>query len=190
MTTRKLNERAIAPGLLLAMPQLDDPNFSRAVILMIEHESTGSFGLIVNRPSQLGVGEVMQSLEIDWKGNPDALVWNGGPVMPHTGWLLHSPVDMPPDEGTLQIAPGLMLSTSPIQLQQVAAQPPLDVRFLMGYSGWSELQLESELATGSWLCADASRELIFDTPAEEMWAAAVESLGVDPLGLVQGVGVH
>ena len=185
-----MSEKGIAPGLLLAMPQLDDPNFERAVVLMVEHTEQGSFGLIMNRPTDVEVAEVMQSMGVEWLGDPDALVWSGGPVMPRTGWLLHEPTGAPPGPGTVCVAPGIELSTSPQQLQALAGDPPEKLRFLMGYSGWGSTQLEGELAAGSWLWAESRPDLIFDTAAERMWQTVLHSLGVEPATLVQGSGVH
>ncbi len=185
-----MTTRGIAPGLLLAMPQLQDPNFARAVVLMVEHTDQGSFGLIVNRPTSIQVAEVMRSLDVVWTGQPEAMVWYGGPVMPGTGWLLHAPTPEPAEEGGLTVAPGILLSTSPEQLRELAAHPPEHLRFLMGYSGWGSAQLESELATSSWLSAEATPELVFGTAPEEMWEAATRSLGIDPSTLVPAAGVH
>lgn len=185
-----MTTRGIAPGLLLAMPQLEDPNFERSVVLMVEHTDHGSFGLIVNRPTSIQVREVMSSMDVAWTGHPDTVVWYGGPVMPGTGWLLHSPTSGAADEGLITVAPGIALSSSPEQLRELAAHPPPRLRFLMGYSGWGSAQLEGELATSSWLSAEATPELVFATPPDSMWQAAMHSLGIDPTSLVPAVGVH
>jgi putative transcriptional regulator len=192
-----VTETNLAPGLLLAMPQLVDPNFTRAVVLMIEHNDEGSFGLVVNQPSTLSATELLETLEIDWGGDHDAVVWSGGPVMPSSGWVLHEPTprageparDM--SEGsTVQIVPGLDLSTSPDKLRAIAEAPPARVRLLLGYSGWGPGQLAEEMARGSWLHADADPELIFDTPPDELWQSALRSLGIDPETIVVGRGIH
>ncbi|HLL23847.1 MAG TPA: YqgE/AlgH family protein, partial [Kofleriaceae bacterium] len=70
----------LAPGLLLAMPQLQDPNFSRAVVLVVEHSPQGSFGLVINHPSPIKASELLESLEMSWEGDESAVVWAGGPV--------------------------------------------------------------------------------------------------------------
>jgi len=180
----------LAPGLLLAMPQLGDPNFSRAVVLMIEHSQTGSFGLIINRQSAITVSTVLDALEIPWRGDADALVWEGGPVMPQSGWLLHAPADGPPGEGSVDVAPGIVLSTSQQQLRSLAASPPQHLRFVMGYSGWGAGQLEGELAQGAWLTVGATADLVFGTVPERMWEAAIRALGIEPTTLVPGTGIH
>ena len=192
-----MNQTSLAPGLLLAMPQLLDPNFTRAVVLMIEHGEAGSFGLVVNQPSPIKASELLESLEMPWHGDGDALVWSGGPVSPTTGWVLHEPLDGLDataglgSSGTVHVASGLDLSTSPEKLRVIAATPPRRLRLLLGYSGWAPGQLAAEMARGSWLHADADPEIIFDTPVEVMWDRAVRSLGIaNPESVVQGRGVH
>lgn len=176
------------------MPHLLDPNFSRAVVLMIEHSDEGSFGLIINHPSTLAVGDLLEQLEINWRGSDEAVVWSGGPVTPETGWVLHEPMtEMPEPEAdgpTVEIAPGIALSTSQDMLRGIAGAPPERVRFLLGYSGWGPGQLAAEMVHGSWLHADASPELVFDTPPDEMWEIAIRSVGIDPESLIPGQGVH
>jgi putative transcriptional regulator len=185
-----LQETNLAPGLLLAMPQLADPNFTRSVVLMIEHGDRGSFGLIVNQPSPIKATELLDSLSLAWRGDPDAVVWSGGPVQRTTGWVLHEP--MPDDDpGTSEVGPGLALSTSTDRLRAIAASPPGRIRLLLGYSGWAPGQLAAEMARGSWIHAEADPALIFDGPPDEMWARALRSVGVaNPESLVPGVGVH
>ena len=191
----------LAPGLLLAMPQLADPNFSRAVVLMIEHNDEGSFGLIVNRPSTMSVSSLLVALDMNWRGESGAVVWTGGPVMPTSGWVLHEPsvrigrgaptLQMGLEsDGTVSFAPGLDLSTSPDKLRLIAEAPPGRTRFLLGYSGWGPGQLAEEMARGSWLHADPDPGLIFETPAEGLWEGALRSLGVSPEAIVQGSGIH
>jgi len=187
-------QTAVAPGLLLSMPHLNDPNFTRAVVLMVEHSDEGSFGLIINHPSNLAVSELLEVLDITWRGSDDAVVWSGGPVTPETGWVLHEPVaglSVPAAEGpTVEIAPGIALSTSQEVLRGIAGDPPARVRFLLGYAGWGPGQLAAEMVHGSWLHADASPELVFDTPADALWETAIRSVGVDLETLIPGQGVH
>jgi putative transcriptional regulator len=195
-------EAKVAPGLLLSMPHLMDPNFTRAVVLMIEHSDEGSFGLIINQPLDLAVAELLEQLELDWNGEPDEPVWSGGPVTPSTGWVLHTPVtddfEVDPDDdddddgiaSTILIAPGISLSTSPSMLRAIAGDPPAHVRFLLGYAGWGPGQLAAEMVRGSWLHAAVTPELVFVTPPERMWHVALRSIGVNPETLIPGHGVH
>ena len=123
----------LAPGLLLAMPQLADPNFTRAVILMIEHGEHGSFGLVINHPSQIKATELLDSLEMTWHGEASAVVWAGGPVQPSTGWVLHEPIGIAQAGvgGTIAITSSISLSTSPERLRAIASQPPRNIRLLL-----------------------------------------------------------
>jgi putative transcriptional regulator len=183
------------------MPHLLDPNFTRAVVLMIEHNDKGSFGLIVNQPSDMTVSTLLQVLDIEWCGKSDDRVWTGGPVMPSSGWVLHQPTAVVgpgaadlqeglEHSGTVDVAPGLSLSTSPDKLRALAAEPPTRTRFILGYAGWGPGQLAQEMTRGSWLHADIDLDLIFATPHEQMWEAALRTMGVDPEAIVQSRGVH
>jgi putative transcriptional regulator len=180
----------LAPGLLLAMPQLADPNFSRAVVLMIEHSEQGSFGLVINHPSAIRATELLESLEMAWRGDAAAVVWAGGPVSPSTGWVLHDPVATSVVQGTIEITSTIALSTSPDRLRAIASQPPRNVRLLLGYSGWGPGQLAQEMARGAWLHTEADPRLVFGTPHDEMWEAAMSSLGVNPGDVLVGRGVN
>jgi putative transcriptional regulator len=184
-------EHQIAGGLLIAMPQLvTDPNFARSVVLMIEHTDEGSLGLVVNRPLELSLGDVMRTLDLEWEGDPEDPVYSGGPVQPQSGWVLHEPVELPVEQPSLSVSSGIQLSTSPEQLRELAAAPPDRVRFLLGYAGWAPGQLEGELAAGAWLLAPSSAQLVFETPAESIWETAIRSLGIEPATLIPGGGVH
>ena len=182
----------LAPGLLLAMPQLADPNFSRAVVLMIEHSEQGSFGLVINHPSPIKASELLDSLEMSWRGEDTAVVWAGGPVSPSTGWVLHEPVGIaqPGAGGTIEITSTISLSTSPDRLRAIANQPPRNVRLLLGYSGWGPGQLAQEMSRGAWLHTAVDPALVFETPADEMWDAAMRTLGINPRDLFIGRGVN
>lgn len=196
-----LRESGLAPGLLIAMPQLQDPNFYRAVVLMIEHNDEGSFGLIINRPSEMTVQSLLGALEMDWRGDQAAVVWSGGPVMPTSGWVLHEPCDSVgpgsphlqsglEHDGTVSFTPSIHLSTSPDKLRIISDAPPERTRFLLGYAGWGPGQLASEMSRGSWLHAEPDPDLVFETAAESMWDSALRSLGIDPQTIVVGTGIH
>lgn len=181
----------LAPGLLLAMPQLSDPNFSRAVVLMIEHGTQGSFGLVINHPSPIRASELLDSLEMRWHGEDTAVVWAGGPVSPSTGWVLHEPLTIAqPGQGTIAITSSISLSTSPDRLRAIASSPPRNIRLLLGYSGWAPGQLEAEMSRGAWLHASADPALVFNTPADDIWETAMHSLGISPESLVASRGVN
>jgi putative transcriptional regulator len=185
-----VDSASIAPGLLLAMPQLADPNFSRSVVLMIEHTEHGSFGLVINHPSPIRATELLDSLEMSWRGDDAAVVWAGGPVSPSTGWVLHEPIGELAriGGGTIDVTAAICLSTSPDRLRTIAAAPPRQIRLLLGYSGWGPGQLAAEMSRGAWLHTDADPRLVFETPPGEIWEAAIAELGIEPSSLFTARG--
>jgi putative transcriptional regulator len=182
---------SIAPALLVAMPQLLDPNFHRTVVLLVHHDTTGSFGVVLNRTTEIRAERLCESIDIAWRGDPDAEICWGGPVQPQTGWVLfaHAPEVSALDD-VREVTPGLHFAGSLEVLRRVAEQPPDAMRLLLGYAGWGPGQLESELAEGAWLLAPAEGRVVFEVPCDEMWTHVVRSLGVEPATLVASRGVH
>jgi putative transcriptional regulator len=181
----------LAPALLLSMPQLVDPNFSRTVVLLCKHSDEGAFGLVLNRPLVTS-GRVVVDLHPPVSADSDLEVWVGGPVEPQRSWMLVGGESG--REGVIsgmRIAEGLYLSTSPDLLRRLLEpDPPPRTRLVVGYSGWGPGQLEAELTASAWLMSDIDRELIFSTPPERMWEAAIRRLGADPATLQRSRGVH
>jgi putative transcriptional regulator len=169
------------------MPQLQDPNFARAVVLLCEHQDEGAMGLVVNRTTDANVSDIVD-FDPPVAVKHDLLVWVGGPVDPARGWLLLSE-----DLGDgVEIAPGLFLSASREVLTQLLrdGQPVCRSRFFVGYAGWGPKQLDRELADSAWLTVPVSRHLLFDAPSDQMWELAIRQLGIDPTSLAMGPGVH
>ena len=183
---------SLAPAFLLSMPQMADPNFARTVVLLCKHTSEeGAFGLVVNRPLVTS-GRVTVNLDPPISTERELQVWIGGPVEPQTTWLL---VGREPDESEelrgMRITDSLYLSTSPTLLRrQLEPPPPPLTRLIVGYSGWRAGQLEEELKASAWLMSDVDGELVFNTPAEQLWEAAIRRLGADPAALQMSHGIH
>ena len=182
---------SLAPALLLSMPQLMDPNFNRTVVLLCKHTDEGAFGLVVNRPL-LTSARVVVNLEPPVEPEHDLQVWVGGPVDQERSWILVGDEPDPSEERPgVQIADSLYLSTSPDLLRRLLEPaPPPRARLVVGYSGWGPGQLETELQASAWLISDIDRDLIFNTPADRMWEAAIRRLGADPASLQVSRGVH
>lgn len=178
---------SLAPTLLVAMPQLLDPNFSRTVILLCEHREEGAMGLVVNRCMDT-LASAIVPLDIPEEEDSGMQVWCGGPVDPIRGWLLTC--DNLGDG--VEVSDGLFLSASRELLQRVMKDRVLArrCRFLVGYAGWGPRQLDSELAASAWLTVPVDKDLMFDTPGEAMWEVAIRQLGIDPNALTRGPGVH
>jgi putative transcriptional regulator len=182
---------SLAPSFLLSMPQMSDPNFSRAVVLLCKHTDDGAFGLVVNRPL-VTTGRVTVKLDPPVSTDRELQVWVGGPVEPQTSWVLvgHEPAE---DEDTrgMRITDNMYLSTSPYLLRRLLEPtPPPMTRLIVGYAGWRPGQLEAEIRASAWLLSDIDRDLIFNTPPEKLWEAAIRRLGADPGTLQMSRGVH
>lgn len=176
------------PSLLLSMPQMQDPNFARTVVLLCEYGADGAFGLVVNRPTAMPATEMVR-LQPPVQGGNDLPLYIGGPVQPERGWIL---VAEPPDIAEFQtIQDGLHLSSSPELLRRVLEQRPAPrARVIAGYAGWGPGQLDDELAQSAWLIGDVDLDLIFDVEAASMWDVAIRRLGADPSALQSSHGIH
>jgi putative transcriptional regulator len=178
-----------APVLLLSMPQMTDPNFARAVILLCDYTEEGAFGLVVNRQMSEPAWTMVQT-EPPVKVDPQLRLWLGGPVDPQKTWVLMSDAHGP-DEEQREICPGVLLSVSQALTMQLLQAPPTSrARVVVGYAGWGPGQLDQELASSSWIATGVDASLIFNTPPEEMWETAIRRLGTEPSGLQTSGGVH
>ena len=170
---------------LIAMPAMADPNFSGSVIYVCEHtEDKGALGLVINRPTDLTLERLFDKIDLKLEIQPwrDAPVFFGGPVQSERGFVLHEPAG--PYSSSLAVAEGIALTTSKDVLEAVAGGGgPQNLLVTLGYSGWGSGQLESEIAQNAWLTVDADRRVIFETPTEQRFAAALRLLGVDSMQL-------
>lgn len=174
----------MAPGFLIAMPQLNDPNFRRAVILMIEHSDDGSMGLVINRAATLTLEELArgQELQLAAQRNHEN-VFVGGPVDPHRGFVLH---DNPQIDEKHELLPGLFLSLTVDALGPILSAEQGHIRFCLGYAGWGPKQLEKEIADGSWLYTEASAQPVLNAEPAQLWDQTLRQMGVDPAMLLAG----
>ncbi|SKA13462.1 YqgE/AlgH family protein [Novilysobacter spongiicola] len=166
--------------LLIALPSLAETGFSRSVALVCQHDEDGAMGIIVNRPSEYTLGDVLGQMNVE--GASEALrgqvVLAGGPVHPERGFVLHDG-GMQWDS-TLAITEGLFLTTSREILEAMGrGEGPANALVALGCAGWDAGQLEQELADNDWLTAPADTELLFDLPLEARWEAAAGRIGVD-----------
>ena len=173
------------------MPQLLDPNFHRAVVLLVHHDEQGTFGVVLNRTTNITAPSLCSTLEMEWRGQPDESIHWGGPVDPQTGWVIFDE-DRPiqATDALTRIGEGVCFAGSLEVLRQVASDPPARVRVLLGYAGWGPGQLEAELSEGSWLVAPVTSEAVFEVDLSAMWEHVVRSLGVEPATLVATRGIH
>jgi len=170
-----------APGIIIAAPELKDPNFYHSVVLMIEHNENGAFGLVINSPLETTVTEFLSTLDIKYRGPSDKPALLGGPVgHDHICFIHSSKYDW---EETLKISESVSLSFTMEGLRELSDVGETDFYVLIGSSGWGPLQLEDEVSSGAWFTHHITAELLFNTPYDKMWEEAFRSMGVDPLML-------
>ena len=170
---------------LIAAPNMKDPTFAGTVVYICEHTKSGAMGIVINRSIRLSVEALLQRIGIENK-NPalkDVFLFDGGPVQVERGFVLHQANRK--YHSTMVVTDDIYLSTSRDVLESVGANEDAPKRFLLslGYSGWSDGQLEDELAVSGWLIAPADETIIFDTPVEERYEKALQLLGIDAVTL-------
>ncbi|MET0242482.1 MAG: YqgE/AlgH family protein [Flavitalea sp.] len=166
----------IEPGkgiLLIAEPFLKDPNFMRTVVLLCEHKHDGSFGFVINKLFEHTLDELMNDMD-DLK----LPVFYGGPVQQDTIHFLHGYADRIP--GSFEVLEGVYWGgdfETAIELIK-SGEISLDgIRFYIGYSGWSDGQLDEEVQEKSWLLASATRDIVFEPKADQIWKESLKLLG-------------
>ncbi|MEO2044231.1 MAG: YqgE/AlgH family protein [Nitrospinaceae bacterium] len=163
---------------LIANPVLPDPNFSRTVILLCNHDDQGSFGLVINRPAPITAKEIFE--EINVLNSPTGKIFIGGPVSPsQVFYLCRSNEPLPELE---LICDGIYMGLSWELLDNLMMRienPDLNIRFYMGYSGWGAGQLAGEMTRLSWLTCEAKSKFVFQENEDGIWANAVKFMGKD-----------
>lgn len=183
--------------LLVAMPAMADPRFSRAVIYLCAHSSDGAMGIIINQHApHISFCELLEQLNIASEDEairmPTDLrsmaVHVGGPVETGRGFVLHSS-DYYADDSTLPIDEGVCLTATIDILRAMARGSGPDQALLaLGYAGWAPGQLENEIQSNGWLHCPADSELIFDRNIDAKYHRALTKIGIDPSRLVNDSG--
>lgn len=161
------------PGqILIAEPLLNDANFTRSVVLLCEHTEEGSVGFVLNQATDIKLGKLIEGLPMTGPS-----LHSGGPVQTDTLHLMHR---KPGLLGGREVAPVVYWGGSFDDLYELTQQHTYtdeDIRLFLGYSGWGPGQLDAEIKEGTWLIADVTQSLIFETNNDELWKAAIKSLG-------------
>ena len=186
--------------LLIAMPSMEDPNFSRTVTIICEHNQDGAMGIIVNQPTTLFVDELLSNLDENETATKDAQdtsanntkrnepVYAGGPVQIDRGFILHDSDKQ--WESTHIIGNDLSLTTSEDILIAIArGKGPEHFLIALGYAGWGTGQLEQEISANAWLTVPYEADIIFDTPIDQRWQSAATKIGID-LHLISNQAGH
>lgn len=178
--------------LLLAMPQMSDQRFHHAVIFVCVHDDKGAMGITLNNPMPSpDFKNLLTQLNIMTEKPLDPSIGNmpvhaGGPVETVRGFLLHS-TDFSQHD-TIEIDEHFSISGTLDTLKAlVNGERPEHMLFALGYAGWGKGQIEKELQENAWLTVPASYDLVFQTPAEEMWERAFGTIGVNP-AMLSGIG--
>ena len=177
----------LAPGFLVAAPSLLDPNVRRTVVLLVDHRPEGSHGFVINRPAEASMRAMLERIGLASGSSKldEAAVLVGGPVAPHTGWVVFEPVQPVEAAGeVVRVSERLAVSASRDLLEQLIAERGSGrLVLVLGHAGWGPGQLDSEIAQGAWIPVDFDDKIVFETPFEERWAGALHILGIDPARL-------
>jgi putative transcriptional regulator len=159
--------------LIVAEPFLLDPYFKRSVVLLCNHDKEGSFGYIINKMLDKRISDVVPDF-------PDfnAPLFYGGPVQTNSLHFLHNVGDLL--QGSKRISPGIYMGGDWTQLKfliDAKLIEPKNIRFFLGYSGWSESQLTDEYRDGSWILGDMHANYLFNSQPHTLWRTVLQHKG-------------
>ncbi|MCY7296118.1 YqgE/AlgH family protein [Alteromonas sp. a30] len=182
--------KSLQNHLLIATPSQEGSYFSRSVAYLFEHNEKGAMGIVVNQLAGMSLEELMKmtetSGEVD-RFRADNPVMMGGPVSRDRGFILHS--TQVGWNSSLRLNSEIMITTSKDILDVIGNDNgPEDSIVALGYAGWDAGQLERELEENSWLTVEADKEILFKTPIEDKWQAAINKIGIDIWRLSPHVG--
>ena len=160
------------------MPNQTGTYFGNTLTYVCDHNKQGALGLMINRPTDLALTELLKKFDCATNVDADLVVVEGGPIQQERGFVLHS-ADVQ-TSGSTPIGNDLLLTASRDILEIIGAgDGPKHFIVTLGYAGWGEGQLESELADNAWLAVPATNEILFDTPFDKRVDAAAKSLGIN-----------
>ena len=165
---------------LIALPALKDGIFTHSITYLCEHDEHGAMGIIINRPLDMAVDEILEQLELDGHiYNHQQPVYAGGPVHTDRGFVLHRRDDKHWD-ASVDVSDSVTLTTSLDILNAIARDcGPRQSLIALGYAGWDAGQLEEELQDNAWITVAASDHVLFDVAAEDKVDAALAILGIN-----------
>lgn len=172
-TTRLTNH------LLIAMPNLRDPNFEHTVTFICEHNDNGAMGIVINRPVDIDIREVFEQMKIPVEAEVGKVpIFLGGPVEEQRGFVLHTGGRK--WDSSLRVDQQLSVTTSRDILEAMArGTGPERALIALGYAGWGGGQLEQEMLENAWLSAPAEQSILFELAPTKRWEAAARLLGID-----------
>ena len=186
------------PSILVASPLLQDHNFHRSVLLLMDQNDDGAMAVCINKPSEISLTSAI--IDHDQEIPTNIPTWIGGPVSNDCGLILTNQ-KIKPTANEIS-SHGITLTSSDIAMnhlinygkkyanhtnqeikakKSLTSEPLYPYRFVIGYSGWDEGQLESEIKEGSWLQLEFDMDLLFNTPWNRVWEHAMAKIHVDPI---------
>lgn len=172
--------------LLIAMPDMGDGRFAGGVVFLCRHGAEGAMGVLVNKPlPDLGFADMLEQLDIDHDAPvPQVPLCYGGPMDQRRGFVLHSAEYRGRQADALPVDDRFTMTATLDVVEDLAnGTGPAQALMALGYAGWGPGQLEAELRDNGWLTCPARPDLVFDTPMDAKWEAALASLGIHPLML-------
>ena len=176
----------ITGQLLIAMPGIGDPRFSRAVIMVCAHTEEFAMGIVLNKPMEgLKLPDLLDQLDIPMSIEvPESDVLDGGPVGTDRGFVLHTG-DYQCEGATMDVAEDIcMTATRDVLHAMGTRQAPQRAALALGYSGWGPGQLETELRENAWLVGKPDATLLYGSQHDMKWEHALDAIGV-PSGRLQ-----
>jgi putative transcriptional regulator len=170
---------SLANNLLVAMPSMADGHFAQSVTLVCEHSDKGALGIVLNKPLEMKLGDVLAQMKLEavQPNTAQQPVLRGGPVHTDRGFVLHRPGGA--WDSTHKISDQVQVTTSRDVLAAIArGEGPRDAFIALGYAGWEPGQLEQEILDNAWLSLPVNEQLIYGVPFEQRWQAAWQMLGV------------
>ena len=189
-----MNDKTRDPGylagqLIIAMPSMTDPRFTKTVIYMCAHNAEGAMGLVINKQiDELTFPDLLEQLEIEPPSPKNAMnVMFGGPVEQARGFVLHSSEYI--QEGTMRVNDKVGLTATIDILRDIAeGHGPKDKILALGYAGWGPGQLDVEIKENGWLHVEADDKLVFGEELGDKWEMAMQKIGIDPRMLSDEAG--
>ena len=173
-------ENSLTGRFLIAMPHMGDPRFARSVVFLCSHGEDGAMGLILNKEAEsISFDDLLDQLGIEKANITPLTILNGGPVETGRGFVLHSRDYF--QEGSIGVTDDVALTATVEILRAIAEGGGPRKRLLaLGYAGWGQGQLESEIQANGWLISEADDDILFGPDLERKWDKALAKLGVDP----------
>jgi putative transcriptional regulator len=165
---------------IIAMPNLIDPNFFHTVTYLCQHNETGALGIVINRSTDMKLGEIFKQMDIrvSAPAAAETPVYAGGPVQQDRGFVIHTAGKV--WDATIAISDSIALTTSRDIVEAIAAgEGPPRYFVALGYAGWGEGQLEKEMLENAWLTSPFGDKVLFDMPVHQRWSAAADQIGID-----------